>query len=60
MEEFKKEIEFQDVEFKYDENYVLNKINFKVKKGEMVAIVGASEQRSHRTSVSLFTIRRLP
>ena len=42
MEEFKKEIEFQDVDFKYDENYVLNKINFKVKKGEMVAIVGAS------------------
>ena len=42
VEEFKKEIEFQDVNFKYDENYVLNKINFKVKKGEMVAIVGAS------------------
>ena len=42
VEEFKKEIEFQDVDFKYDENYVLNKINFKVKKGEMVAIVGAS------------------
>tara|TARA_B100001063_G_scaffold188402_1_gene178755 strand:+ start:3006 stop:4820 length:1815 start_codon:yes stop_codon:yes gene_type:complete len=42
VEDFKKEIEFQDVDFKYDENYVLNKINFKVKKGEMVAIVGAS------------------
>ena len=42
MEEFKKEIEFQNVDFKYDENYVLNKINFKVKKGEMVAVVGAS------------------
>ena len=42
VEEFKKEIEFKDVDFKYDENYVLNKINFKVKKGEMVAIVGAS------------------
>ena len=42
VEEFKKEIEFQNVDFKYDENYVLNKINFKVKKGEMVAIVGAS------------------
>ena len=42
VEEFKKEIEFQDVNFKYDENYVLNKINFKVKKGEMVAVVGAS------------------
>ena len=42
MEEFQKEIEFQNVDFKYDENYVLNKINFKVKKGEMVAVVGAS------------------
>ena len=42
VEEFKKEIEFQNVDFKYDENYVLNKINFKVKKGEMFAIVGAS------------------
>lgn len=42
LEEFKKEIEFQNVDFKYDENYVLNKINFKVKKGEMVAVVGAS------------------
>ncbi len=42
VEEFKKEIEFQNVDFKYDENYVLNKINFKVKKGEMVAVVGAS------------------
>ncbi len=42
VEEFKKEIEFQNVDFKYDENYILNKINFKVKKGEMVAVVGAS------------------
>ena len=39
---FKSEIEFKNVDFKYDENYILKNINFKVKKGEMVAIVGAS------------------
>tara|TARA_Y200000002_G_scaffold69272_1_gene53979 strand:+ start:398 stop:2218 length:1821 start_codon:yes stop_codon:yes gene_type:complete len=39
---FNSEIEFKNVDFKYDENYILKNINFKVKKGEMVAIVGAS------------------
>jgi len=39
---FKSEIEFKNVDFKYDDNYILKNINFKVKKGEMVAIVGAS------------------
>ena len=39
---FKKEIEFKDVSFKYSLNTkeVLNKINFKIKKGERIGIIG--------------------
>ena len=39
---FKKEIEFKDVSFKYSSNTkeVLNKINFKIKKGERIGIIG--------------------
>ena len=39
---FRKEIEFDNVSFKYDKSKVLENISFKVKKGHMVAIVGAS------------------
>ena len=39
---FEKEIEFDNVSFKYDKSKVLENISFKVKKGQMVAIVGAS------------------
>ena len=39
---FRKEIEFDNVSFKYDKSKVLENISFKVKKGQMVAIVGAS------------------
>ena len=39
---FEKEIEFNNVSFKYDKSKVLENISFKVKKGQMVAIVGAS------------------
>ncbi len=39
---FGKEIEFDNVSFKYDKSKVLENISFKVKKGQMVAIVGAS------------------
>ncbi len=35
-------IEFQNVSFKYDEEYVLRDVSFKVKKGQIVAIVGPS------------------
>lgn len=40
MEGFKKEIEFRDVSFKYQDEWVLKGINLKIKRGEMVAIVG--------------------
>jgi subfamily B ATP-binding cassette protein MsbA len=35
-------IEFKDVSFKYTDEWVLEKINLKVQKGEMIAIVGSS------------------
>ncbi len=37
---FKESIEFDDVWFKYGEEWVLKGLNFKVKKGQIVAIVG--------------------
>ncbi|WP_271629034.1 ABC transporter ATP-binding protein [Caldicellulosiruptor sp. DIB 104C] len=40
---FKDTIEFKNVWFSYkDENYVLKDISFKVKKGQMIALVGAT------------------
>ncbi len=36
------EIEFVNVSFKYDERYVLKNVNLKIRKGEVVAIVGES------------------
>jgi ABC-type multidrug transport system fused ATPase/permease subunit len=40
LREFKSEIEFKNVSFKYREKWVLKDLNFSVKKGEIVAIVG--------------------
>jgi subfamily B ATP-binding cassette protein MsbA len=37
-----KGIEYQNVSFKYDEDWVLKNINLRIKAGEMVAFVGAS------------------
>jgi subfamily B ATP-binding cassette protein MsbA len=39
---FKKEIVFSNLYFSYNHESILNNINFKVKKGEVVAIVGLS------------------
>jgi len=40
---FKDSIEFKNVWFSYkDDNYVLKDITFKVKKGQMIALVGAT------------------
>ncbi len=36
------EIEFKNVSFKYDNEYVLNNVNLKIKRGEQVALVGSS------------------
>lgn len=37
---FNHELEFKDVWFRYQDTWVLKGVNFKVKKGEMVALVG--------------------
>lgn len=42
VHEFRNEIEFRDVCFKYKEEMVLKNINFEIKKGETVGIVGSS------------------
>ncbi len=39
---FAEAIEFRNVSFRYDEEWVLRNINLKIRKGETVAIVGAS------------------
>ncbi|MEA1976242.1 MAG: ABC transporter transmembrane domain-containing protein [Bacillota bacterium] len=39
---FRGDIEFKNVSFAYDKEYVLKNINFKVKAGETIALVGAT------------------
>jgi subfamily B ATP-binding cassette protein MsbA len=41
-EDFKNEIEFKKVSFKYKDEYVLNNFSLTIKKGETVALVGQS------------------
>lgn len=42
IEEFKDAIEFRNVSFKYESEYVLKNISFKIEKGKTVALVGPS------------------
>ncbi|OFX16872.1 MAG: antibiotic ABC transporter ATP-binding protein [Bacteroidetes bacterium GWA2_31_9] len=42
IDEFKDKIEFKNVYFKYNEEYVLKNINFTIEKGKSVALVGQS------------------
>ncbi len=42
LNNIKGDLEFKNVKFKYNDNYVLNKMNFKIKSGETVAFVGKS------------------
>lgn len=42
LNSFKDEIEFRNVSFKYENELVLKNINFKLKKGETLALVGTS------------------
>ena len=42
IEDFKTEIEYKNLNFKYIEDYVLKNINLKIKKGNIVALVGQS------------------
>ena len=39
---FSRQIEYRNISFRYDDEMVLNRINFKVKHGEKVALVGSS------------------
>lgn len=40
LTQFKQELEFRNVSFRYNQDWVLQDLSFKVKKGEVVAIVG--------------------
>ncbi len=42
VEDFKDSIEFRDVSFKYDKEYVLKNVSFTIRKGQTVALVGKS------------------
>lgn len=42
LDAFEKEIEFRDVHFRYEKDWVLKGINFKIEKGKMVALVGTT------------------
>ncbi|TGU70069.1 lipid A export permease/ATP-binding protein MsbA [Geomonas terrae] len=48
------EVEFRDVRFKYEDDYVLQGVNLKAKKGEVIALVGPSGG-GKTTLVSLIT-----
>ena len=41
-EQFKESIEFRDVSFKYDKEFVLKDISFTIQKGQTIALVGKS------------------
>ena len=40
VQSFNNEIEYRGVGFKYNHDYVLKDISFKIRKGEMIALVG--------------------
>jgi subfamily B ATP-binding cassette protein MsbA len=42
VKEFRESIEYRNVSFKYDREYVLKDISFTIKKGETIALVGKS------------------
>ncbi len=42
IEEFKNKIEFKNVSFKYDNDYILKNINLVIEKGKTIALVGES------------------
>lgn len=42
ISEFKQSIEYRNVSFKYDKNYVLKNVNLKIDKGKTIALVGQS------------------
>lgn len=42
INEFKESIDYQNIYFKYQDEWVLQNVNLKIKKGEMIALVGSS------------------
>lgn len=42
IKQFKSDIEYKNVSFKYEKDLVLKNINLKIKKGQMIALVGQS------------------
>ncbi|QSH41857.1 ABC transporter ATP-binding protein [Lentisphaerota bacterium ZTH] len=50
LEKFDKEISFNNVSFAYDDNDILKGVNFKIKKGQVVAVVG--ETGSGKTTIA--------
>ncbi len=50
MKEFGHSIQFEDVSFKYGDEWILKDLSFEVKKGEKVAIVGPTGQVSRPSS----------
>lgn len=42
LEPFHNQIEFKDISFRYEENWVLENVNFKLQKGRTIALVGQS------------------
>jgi len=42
IEAFKESIEYRNVSFKYDKEYVLNDVSFTIEKGQTIALVGKS------------------
>lgn len=42
VDSFEKEIEYKNVSFKYENEYVLKNINLKIEKGKVIALVGES------------------
>ena len=55
LEEFQKEISFNDVTFSYEETNILDGINFKIPKGSLVAVVG--ETGSGKTTIASLIAR---
>ena len=55
LKEFDKEISFNDVSFAYDDQKILDGINFKIPKGSVVAVVG--ETGSGKTTIASLIAR---